>query len=134
MCLRPPLGGHQIGSRHPYGLGYASQREDRRGRAQLEVYKLYAALGAMANGWEVRRPSRNGCGRHVVGAISMGSESSFVVLSCRRQPVGADGVTMIAGCASVELSATWMDRARSSCVPLRAAACAWRSSMAAGGV
>jgi len=45
VCLRLPLGGHQFWSRHAYGLGYASQREDRRGRAQLQAQKLYAALG-----------------------------------------------------------------------------------------
>lgn len=45
VCLRLPLGGHQFWSRHAYGLGYASQREDRRGRAQLQAQKLYSALG-----------------------------------------------------------------------------------------
>ncbi len=45
VCLRLPLGGHQFWSRHAYRLGYASQREDRRGRAQLQAEKLYAALG-----------------------------------------------------------------------------------------
>ena len=45
VCLRLPLGGHQFWSRHAYGLGYASQREDGKGRAQLQAEKLYAALG-----------------------------------------------------------------------------------------
>ena len=40
-----PLGGRQFGSRHAYRLGYASQREDRKGRAQLQAEKVYAALG-----------------------------------------------------------------------------------------
>ena len=45
VCLRLPLGGHQFWGRHAYGLGYASQREDRKGRAQLQAQKLYAELG-----------------------------------------------------------------------------------------
>lgn len=45
VCLRLPLGGHQFLSRHAYRLGYASQREDRKGRAQLQAEKIYAALG-----------------------------------------------------------------------------------------
>src|SRR5476651_1519879 len=45
VCLRLPIGGHQFWSRHAYGLGYASQREDRKGRAQLQAEKVYAALG-----------------------------------------------------------------------------------------
>ena len=40
-----PLGGHQFWSRHAYRLGYASQREDRKGRAQLQAIKIYRALG-----------------------------------------------------------------------------------------
>jgi hypothetical protein len=40
-----PLGGHQFWSRHAYRLGYASQREDRKGRAQLQAVKIYRALG-----------------------------------------------------------------------------------------
>jgi hypothetical protein len=40
-----PLGGHQFWSRHAYGLGYASQREDRMGRAQQQAIKIYRALG-----------------------------------------------------------------------------------------
>jgi len=40
-----PLGGHQFWSRYAYGLGYASQREDARGRAQQQAVKIYAALG-----------------------------------------------------------------------------------------
>lgn len=45
VCLRLPLGGHQFWSRHAYRLGYASQREDREGRAQLQAERLYAKLG-----------------------------------------------------------------------------------------
>ena len=44
-----PLGGHQFWSRHVYGLGYASQREDRMGRAQRQAEKVYAALGGDGN-------------------------------------------------------------------------------------
>ena len=40
-----PRGGHRFWSRHAYGLGYASQREDRMGRAQRQALKVYAALG-----------------------------------------------------------------------------------------
>ena len=40
-----PRDGHQFWSRHAYGLGYASQREDRKGRAQLQAMKIYRALG-----------------------------------------------------------------------------------------
>lgn len=40
-----PRGGLQFWSRHAYGLGYASQREDRMGRAQRQAQKVYAALG-----------------------------------------------------------------------------------------
>jgi hypothetical protein len=40
-----PLGGHQFWSRHAYGLGYASQREDRMGCAQLQAEKIYRQLG-----------------------------------------------------------------------------------------
>ena len=40
-----PLGGHQFWSRHAYGLGYASQREDRMGRAQQQAIKIYRQLG-----------------------------------------------------------------------------------------
>jgi hypothetical protein len=40
-----PRGGIRFWSRYAYGLGYASQREDGRGRAQLQAQKLYAALG-----------------------------------------------------------------------------------------
>lgn len=40
-----PLGGHQFLSRYAYRLGYASQREDRRGRAQRQAIKAFEALG-----------------------------------------------------------------------------------------
>jgi hypothetical protein len=40
-----PLGGHRFWSRSAYGLGYASQREDRMGRAQRQATKIYRALG-----------------------------------------------------------------------------------------
>jgi hypothetical protein len=39
-----PLGGHRFWSRHAYGLGYASQREDHMGRAQRQAIKVYKAL------------------------------------------------------------------------------------------
>ena len=45
MKLYLPLGGHQFWSRPACGLGYASQREDRKGRAQQQAIKIYRALG-----------------------------------------------------------------------------------------
>lgn len=44
-----PRGGHQFWSRHAYRLGYASQREDRMGRAQRQAEKVYASLGGKGN-------------------------------------------------------------------------------------
>lgn len=52
-----PRGGHQFWSRHAYGLGYASQREDRMGRAQLQATKVYGALGGMGN-WRDGAPPK----------------------------------------------------------------------------
>jgi hypothetical protein len=49
LKLYLPLGGHQFWSRHAYGLGYASQREDRMGRAQLQAIKIYRMLGGDGN-------------------------------------------------------------------------------------
>jgi len=40
-----PLGGHRFWSRAAYRLGYASQREDRMGRAQRQAIKVYKVLG-----------------------------------------------------------------------------------------
>lgn len=39
-----PLGGNQFRSRQAYGLGYGSQREDAKGRAQLQAEKIYRQL------------------------------------------------------------------------------------------
>jgi hypothetical protein len=44
-----PRGGHQFWSRGAYRLGYASQREDRMGRAQRQATKVYRALGGDGN-------------------------------------------------------------------------------------
>jgi hypothetical protein len=40
-----PLGGHRFWSRQAYRLGYASQREDAKGRAQRQAEKIYRNLG-----------------------------------------------------------------------------------------
>lgn len=40
-----PLGGHRFLSRYAWRLGYASQREDARGRAQLQARKISRSLG-----------------------------------------------------------------------------------------
>lgn len=40
-----PLGGYRFWCREAYRLGYASQREDAKGRAQLQAERIYRRLG-----------------------------------------------------------------------------------------
>jgi len=53
-----PRGGHCFWSRHAYGLGYASQREDRMGCIQRQGLKAYAALGGQGYWWDNEPPPK----------------------------------------------------------------------------
>ncbi len=57
LKLYLPLGGSRFMSRKGYGLGYASQREDRMGQAQRQVVKVYRRLEGDGN-WRDGAPAK----------------------------------------------------------------------------
>jgi hypothetical protein len=57
LKLYLPLGGYRFYSRQAYGLGYASQRQDAMGRAQLQAEKVYRRLNGEGN-WRDDAPEK----------------------------------------------------------------------------